>query len=97
MRSISESKAKGSLKTGSLKLQTRLRIRTKAYAKHWADLTPKEKGQMVRSLSVLRAMRKGESLTFSAKRVGIDRRALKSYLGSSIYKKGHRWEAQAER
>ncbi len=69
------------------------KARAKAYAR-WETLKPKEKELQVRSLEVLRSMRAGEAMTPASRRVGIDPRTLKAWLGNYIFKKGHRWKAR---
>jgi hypothetical protein len=92
---LASERAKGSLKRrGSRRPSTKYKPKAKVHTKHWDDLNPKWKELRVRSLAAIRSMRAGKSLTFSAKLVGISPRALKSHLGSYIYKKGHRWKAR---
>jgi len=63
-------------------------------SKPWSALNPAEKSSRIRALELLRYMRRGESLTFGSKQVGIDPRTAKTHLKGYIYKRNRRWKAR---
>jgi len=75
------------------------KVSRKAYPKlstrPWNRLNQQEKALRVRSLEVLRLMRKKHSFSASCKLVGADTETTKRYLvGSAIYKKKRRWHGK---
>jgi hypothetical protein len=76
----------------SLNVLRHLRIGEQDLSKvAWRLLSSQEKRDRNLSLQVLRAMRKGATLTQATEKVGVDKRFALKHLGTHLQKSGGRW------
>ncbi len=60
--------------------------------KEWKSLTAIEITERLRSLEVLRLMRKGESLFIALEKVGVNKSMILRHLGTAIFNKSGKWK-----
>lgn len=76
----------------SLNVLRHLRIGEQDLSKvAWQLLSSQEKRDRNLSLQILRAMRKGSTLTQATEKVGVDKRFALKHLGTHLQKSGGRW------